>query len=237
MTMYFSKLELDRTAGNAALASLLDPDDPSQALDAHHKLLWTVFGDENPDRERDFLFRSAGRGRFYVLSKRPPAEHPLFRLQTSEYGLNLAPGDRLAFSLRVNATVAKDREEHAVRKNGRSGPKGTRVDIVMDRLHQVPKGERAAHRMQFAHEAATDWMTQQGKKHGFELEDPEDLLRVESYTTQVLPRRGRQGPNLGILDLSGILRVTNPEKFAQRVHEGFGRSKAFGCGLMMLRRA
>ena len=77
MTLYLSRLTLDRAAGNAALMPLLDPESPARALDAHHRLLWTLFADSS-DRRRDFLWRTEGAGLFFVLSFRPPAAHPLF---------------------------------------------------------------------------------------------------------------------------------------------------------------
>ena len=62
MTLYLSRLTLNRSAGNAGLAPLLDPTNPAQALDAHHRLLWSIFAD-GPDRRRDFLWRADGDGR------------------------------------------------------------------------------------------------------------------------------------------------------------------------------
>jgi len=38
------------------------------------------------------------------------------------------------------------------------------------------------------------------------------------------------------VNFSGILRVTDPEKFRQTLFNGIGRAKAFGCGLLLLKR-
>ena len=59
MTLYLSRLTLARDPGNAALSGLLDPPGEGQAMNAHHRLLWTLFGD-GPDRRRDFLWRTGG---------------------------------------------------------------------------------------------------------------------------------------------------------------------------------
>ncbi|WP_407081634.1 type I-E CRISPR-associated protein Cas6/Cse3/CasE [Methylomonas montana] len=32
------------------------------------------------------------------------------------------------------------------------------------------------------------------------------------------------------------MQITDPEKFRQALFQGIGRSKAFGCGLLMVRR-
>ncbi|WP_243641924.1 type I-E CRISPR-associated protein Cas6/Cse3/CasE [Rhodovulum steppense] len=44
-------------------------------------------------------------------------------------------------------------------------------------------------------------------------------------------------PQFGILDLEGRIEVTDPEALLARLARGFGRAKAFGCGLMLIRRA
>jgi CRISPR system Cascade subunit CasE len=237
MSLYLSRLTLDRSAGNAALASILEPGSPEQAMDIHHKLLWTVFGD-HADRDRDFLWRSEGNGRFMVLSKRPPEQHQLFRPhETKEFSPALTSGDRLEFAMRVHATKKKDLPEMAKRANGKVGPKGIRVDVVMDRLHGMPKEERAERRMEVAREASLDWMTRQGEMNGFTISTSKDRLKLQGYSTPTLLRKGRKGANVGILELEGSLTVTDPEAFVARLGEGFGRAKAFGCGLMLVRRA
>ena len=50
MTLYLSRLTLDRRAPSRALAPLLDPEDRHRAADAHHRLIWTAFSD-GEDRE------------------------------------------------------------------------------------------------------------------------------------------------------------------------------------------
>lgn len=228
MTLYLSRLTLNRSAGNAALAPLLDPANPAQALDAHHRLLWSVFAD-GPDRRRDFLWRADGDGRFFVLSQRPPTPTDLFMApEVKEFAPTLAPGDTLGFVLRANAT--KDISNPA---GGRA--KSIRVDLVMDLLHTVPKGQRAEERMGLADQVAADWMGRQGAAHGFAITD----LQVEDYRAIPLLRsavpRGKRA-TLGILDLSGKLTVTDPTVFTTRLALGFGRARAFGCGLMLIRR-
>ena len=47
MTLYLTRAVLDREACAAALVPLLDPPDPDRALDAHHRLIWTLFPGRN----------------------------------------------------------------------------------------------------------------------------------------------------------------------------------------------
>ena len=236
MTLHLTRAVLDKDAGLAALAPLLDPPDPDRALDAHHRLIWTLFPGENA--ARDFLWRADGNGRFYILSHRAPAQSSLFRpLDTSEFTPVLAPGDRLSFALRANAT--KDRR---VPKNERGRRPERRVDLVMDALHRTPGqtvlgsdrlSERPSLRMKIADRVAAEWLATQGDRSGFALE----RVRVEDYSVRQLPRDGQSRMTFGLLDLTGILVVKAPGAFLSMLGAGFGRARAFGCGLMLIRRA
>ena len=233
MTFYLSRLMVSRKPSAAALMQLIDPDDPGRRDDAHHRLLWSAFAGD-PDQRRDFLWRADGRGCFIVLSRRPPGDSPLFdRPEIKEFAPELAPGDRLEFKLLTNATVTKKSDELAA--NGK--PRRRHHDVVMDALRNVPPGsERANHRMLLAQQAAKSWLDGQGARHGFTVED----CIVEDYSARALPshRGARKGqPQFGVLDLTGIISVADPAAFVDKLVNGFGRARAYGCGLMLTRRA
>lgn len=230
MTLYFSRLTLRRSSSAAALMPLLDPPEPGQAADAHHRLMWSVFSDD-PGRERDFLWRYDGRGRFFTLSARAPAASDLFQPhETKVFEPRLSVGDRLQFKLRANAT----RDRAAASRGPKEQRKDRRVDIVMDGLHRAASGEvtRAGLRDRVAATVAVEWMRRQGSNRGFRPH----LTAVEGYSTINLGRQRRQGATLGILDLVGSIEVTSPETFVSALAGGFGRAKAWGCGLMLIRR-
>ncbi|TPE47867.1 type I-E CRISPR-associated protein Cas6/Cse3/CasE [Amaricoccus solimangrovi] len=222
MTLYLSRLRLSRKPSARALDAIINPEEPGPRIDAHHRLLWAAFAD-NPDRKRDFLWREQSEGEFLTLSARPPAPSELFEAPAiKDFGPRLAPGDRLSFALRANATRAR---------------KGIgRVDVVMDALHALPKGARAPERIALAQREGAAWLSRQGERAGFRLIGTE----VGDYSVAVLPghrgRRERQ-PQFGILDMTGLLEITDPPSFLIALSQGFGRAKAFGCGLMLIRRA
>lgn len=221
--MYLSRLTLNRYAPTRALSGLLDPDDANARTDANHRLIWTLFGDGR-DRPRDFLWRADGRGRFFTLSKRPPIPNDLFcPPETKEFAPSLRSGDRLTFALHANAT-----RDQRVGQGARS----RRVDVVMELLHDIAPDARAAHRLKLADAAATTWMTRQGASRGFALRE----LTVEDYSVTRIGR-GRGQATHGILDLTGAIEVTDPAAFLPALATGFGRAKAWGCGLMLIRRA
>lgn len=235
MTLWLSRVRIDRAPDLDALRPLLDPGvlhpaamDPRERgrrTDAHHRLIWTLFADD-PDRRRDFLWRDEGEGRFTLLSARPPVRSRLFdEPEIKPFAPVLLPGDRLAFALRVNAT----------RDRAGEGP-GRRSDVVMHALRAVSAGERGEVRMQAARQAGAEWLAAQGAKAGFGLED----MAANDYSVAALPGhvgRRKQQPQYGILDLTGMLTVTDPAAFLFRLGQGFGRARAFGCGLMLIRRA
>ena len=223
MSLYLSRLTLNTAASARALMPLLNPCKPTQAADAHHRLIWSVFSDSHA-RTRDFIWRYDGSRRFFTLSSRPPVRSELFLPhETKAFEPNLRPGDKLDYVLCANATRSRKQA------NGRS----QRVDVVMDLLHGIKSGERAAKRNEMAQEAAQVWMKNQGLRCGFRPIN----TNAEGYRTLELGRRRDRNTTFGILDLSGKIEIAEPASFVNAVSQGFGRAKAWGCGLMLIRRA
>lgn len=230
MSLYFSRLSLNRNAPTQALSRLLNPDDYNVRTDAHHQLIWTLFSDSK-DRRRDFLWRADRQGRFYTLSARPPISNGLFNPpETKVFEPKLAVGDRLRFSLRANAT--RDRAVISRMSSAARRSKSRRVDVVMDMLREVPTEARAAERMRRAQIAAKAWIERQGAAKGFASRS----VVVEDYRVLELGRSSRRGLTHGVLDLKGDIEVTDPNAFLAALASGFGRAKAWGCGLMLIRR-
>lgn len=228
--LYLSRARLRTDAPIAALHNLLVPTDESARISASHRLVWTLFGDA-PERARDFMWREAAPGMFYLLSERVPEDrHGIFAIdKAKEFAPSLKPGDRLAFALRANATIAR---------GGAPGVRGKPCDVVMDALHALPITERASMRTEIAETAGRKWLEKQSTSSGFRLVDRECASVVSSYRTLRLDRDRRGAPGqLGILDFEGVVTVTDPAALIAAIARGFGRAKAFGCGLMLLRRA
>lgn len=235
MSLYLSRAGLRRDASTAAIRPLFLSDDPDRMIAIGHRLVWSLFAD-GPSRARDFLWREEGEGRFMILSTRVPHDpHGLFDLSTKEFAPSLAVGDRLAFVLRANATKAA--------KPNAKGSRGERIDVVMAALKTVEKGaQRADARPEIAEAEGRGWLAKIGAKSGFSIERTEALVR--DYRVFHLPHESRRSGKgkvgdviLGVLDLEGTLTVTDPDRFTAALAAGFGRAKAFGCGLMLIRRA
>ena len=188
--------------------------------------MWSLFG-ATPEQERDFLYRLDWRNRtpeLVIVSRREPVDaHGIFELECRTYEPNLEVGDELVFSLRANATKDKIR----------SGKPSLRVDIVMDRVRELRQANPGAdvNRVEIAKEAGRIWLSEKGKRCGFVVQP--DHVVVDSYRAEPI---GRNKSTLAQIDFRGRLSVTDPAAFNQALVSGIGRAKAFGCGLMLVRR-
>lgn len=210
----------------AARAHLTDPY-------AEHQWLWRWFPAE-AGTARDFIYRrreADGIPRYYVVSKRHPAPpQPGWFLQCRPYDPELREGERLAFDLRANAVVSRPADG-----------KGRRHDVVMDEKRRLlqerglekwskwGRGERPA-LYEIVHAAGRKWLTQRAEACGFQLD--EGQLRADAYAQH----RIKESVRFTSIDFSGELVVTDPVRLRAALFSGIGHAKAFGCGLLLVRR-
>ena len=233
-SLFLSRARLKSGRGEAlsAIAPVLVPADADQRVGHAHRIVWLLFQDIL-DATRDFLWRDEGDSKYLILSRRPPSNSlGLFELETKPFAPELSNGDRLCFSLRANPTTTTKRAGSKPTANGRL--RGKRVDVVMDALFNRPGADRPAVRDQLAAEATATWLGAQGQRAGFEPMAP---VEVESYTHIDIERRRGRSAGISILDLKGIIKITDPAAFLDKLSRGFGSAKAFGNGLMLIRRA
>ena len=223
--LFLGRARLKRNAAAAALAPLLVPLGDDARTSAAHRLVWALFADD-PARRRDFLWREKSPGALMTLSSRPPSDpHGLFDLDFKSFAPALAAGDRLGFRLRANPTVSR---------SAGPGKRGARHDVVMDALHRTSDTSRAEARPEAVVQAGRAWLAAQGTRHGF---TPDAGVAVDAYDQLRLPRPGGAALRYSVVDFEGLLTVHDPAAFLPALATGFGRAKAFGCGLMLIRRA
>ncbi|MEM9726712.1 MAG: type I-E CRISPR-associated protein Cas6/Cse3/CasE [Pseudomonadota bacterium] len=249
--LYLSRLRLRHDApADQLVAAALGSRRMGEVMDAQHRLLWTVFGDRS-DRTRDWLWRGADDAKFFTLSRRAPDPHSaIFDVETRRFEPDLETGDRLSFQLRVNAT----RNDPNVKAS--NGKRSKRFDIAQKVINETPQELRAQQRHAIAEQAALDWICARSEASGFRLiehtpekrheepqEEPQEerrerSARLDAYHVIRIPRRrSAQRAVFGVFDLEGLIEVTDPGVFVDTLAQGFGRAKAFGCGLMLIRRA
>lgn len=222
-----------------------------------HQTLCRLF-DQPVGKPRDlagFLFRVETRDGlplFYVLSRTPPRDDTgKWRIEPKEYQPDLRAGDRLAFTLRANpVSMGKAERDEAEREAWRKSRaerrlkekdptrKRQRHDVVMDTKRRMgwkdlPESERPSLAV-LAHEAGSCWLRERQDSLGCRFDA--DRLRVDGY--RVHRMLNRRCIVVSTLDFSGVLEVTDPERFSKdALLKGIGPAKAFGCGLMLVRRA
>lgn len=89
-------------------------------------------------------------------------------------------------------------------------------------------------------ERVHSWWDRQGlERHGFEValhpKSGVPLLEYAAYLNHPIPEKGKSA-GFSSVDLSGEVVVTDVEHFTRLLMEGTGPAKAFGCGLMLVRR-
>ncbi len=219
--MYFSRITLRRD--HLPFRALLLGDAYSE-----HQLLWTLF-DKTQD-ERPFLFRHEAGGSlpcFYMVSElRPDEANPALAVECKEYHPQLKRDDVLQFMLRANPVVSR-RDSDGKQK---------RHDVVMDLKRQSSDADNQASKQTLIREAGLNWLQERSGDGGFEVH-PEQT-RVDGYQQlRFAKRKNGKAIQLSTLDFSGLLSVVDPDRLTERLFQGLGPAKAFGCGLLMIRRA
>ncbi len=220
----------------------------AQTAYAEHQWIWKFFPG-SADQKRDFIFRRHELDhtpRFYVVSHRPPkAISAAWQVQSRVYDPQLQEGQHLSFQLRANPVISKKND----------AGKSQRHDVVM----QAKKRLLADHGLgkvakwadwkdendkpllyELVQGCCAEWLDGVAKRNGFEISlsdeaEPQRMLQVDAYEQR---KSGKREHNIrfSVVDFSGELLVTNPKLFLSALFNGLGHAKAFGCGLLLVRR-
>jgi CRISPR system Cascade subunit CasE len=77
-------------------------------------------------------------------------------------------------------------------------------------------------------------LRRQGAAAGFDFDD--GGVAVNGYEPLTIRGGANDALRLTVIEFDGILAIGEPGKFLAKVALGFGRGKAFGLGLMLVRR-
>lgn len=198
-----------------------------------HQVLWRAFSD-HAERKRDYIYRldwQQGSPVIYTVSERMPRNDSIWDVKTKDYSPQLKKGDKLFFNLRINP-IRK-------RKNPKEPGKSSKIDEIMHYRFLQDKKETES-RTEIAERVCSDWLKDRFKNRTTDKNYAmlDSNIRVISYQVRKFWKRGKEKPvTLGVCDLEGIIQVTEPELFVQEaLFKGVGPAKAFGCGLMLIRR-
>lgn len=227
-----------------------------------HRLLWDLFDQEErfifrEESTRDQLACSRNLPIYYVMSSNKPAQDSVvFSIDSKLFQPAVTAGEKLAFRLRANPTITR-----SVPGKSRS----SRHDVIMDAQRQwlinackergikstVKKGDlrralenhedfSGTNKYKIKQEiernstlAANEWLDSRSRKNGFSINLGE--IQATGYRWHALPEKGRNA-GFSSLEYEGVLTVEDTLAFHKCLRSGLGPSKAFGCGLLMVRR-
>lgn len=243
--MYFSVItpqeELLRQAGHEL----------AQKPYAEHQWLWQFFPSAK-DQLRDFIFRrhevEPERShepihipRFYVVSQRPPiAFSEAWQVDSRSYEPQLTSGQHLSFELRANPVVSH--------RDIAEPKKVIRHDVVMHEKRRLllEKGFPAGARWkdwtdddkpglyEIVQESCMQWLNKRAAASGFRVVS----ANVDSYEQKSeRKKKGETEIKFSTVDFSGHLEVTDAALFQKTLLHGLGHAKAFGCGLLLVKRS
>lgn len=226
--MYFSRLTFNPLVNHQQLAQTLLQDTYRE-----HQALWQLFACD-PDADRDFLYRQVieqGHIKYYILSKRIPIDQSgVWLLDTPKpYDPKLKTGQRLLFTLRANPVITVKTEEG----------KKLRHDVVMNAkkrigFDQLSSAEKPS-LQQLVQESCIPWLQARANGNGFAVESA--LVTVDGYQQhESYAKQQKRAVRYSTVDFQGILTVTDPEQFRSALFSGIGKAKAFGCGLLLVKR-
>jgi len=182
-----------------------------------HQWLWELFPGV---AQRQYLYRRETLQNgfcFYLLSASAPERtYPLFEIQTRPFAPALDEGTALRFSLRANPVVTRN---------------GKRHDVLMNAKREWQLNQKQGALWTMQEQAALAWLDAQGEKGGFRLSQ----ACVAAYRQQQVVKGRSELIQFSTVDYEGALTVTDPAQFIARLHEGFGKCRAFGCGLMLIK--
>jgi len=183
-----------------------------------HKALWTLFPDQ-PSADRPFLFSVDRRARYHASLEillqstlEPVSGGEGLRLRGTKQ-FDPRPRAAQVLHFRLTANPVKTIPDRQGSSSTASKPKSCRVPLI-------------------GQESLQEWL---GRKLSSAATILDSSLLVQPRPPLYFRRGGRPGKIVPV-DYEGLLTVTDPEKLLDLLGRGIGPAKAFGCGLMLVRR-
>lgn len=223
--MYLHKISVDKETLNR---------DRKIYQDAYllHKKMWALVS-RDKNQQRDFLYRveydtCQNIKHIYLLGPHQVSSQNNLKIAVSpRYQPQLKTGERLHFKIRANPVIKR-------KENGKAKEYG----LVMDAKHQFKKNGRSYQEQlsldELIHEVCMKWLVRKGEQHGFSVKQFE--VTIDNAREYLIKPPAKQEYMLRTQDFSGVLTVVAPEVFIKALYKGIGSAKAFGCGLMLVRR-
>lgn len=194
--------------------------------DSRHRDVMSLFGSLPgvPRKDAGILFRLErlpGREPTYLVRSRVPVVHPTSKTK-SRIEMNDVPavGSNIAFRVSVNAVQRP--------KSGKTRP-------VAPDCGQVGDGVRDTHGADKpAPPTVTPWLMERFRGAVSELTVLNHIREVLGATRRGAKPNASKVIQVDIID--GVAKVADSEVLARLLAEGVGRERAYGCGLLTIKR-
>jgi CRISPR system Cascade subunit CasE len=197
-----------------------------------HQQIWGLVS-RNEQQKRDFLYRVEYDACKNVQAILLLANHKVESTKTMTvyvsppYNPQIGAGEYFHFKLRANPVVKR-------RENGKLKEYG----LILDAKHQLKKQELHYNDDysldELIQEKGMAWLEKKALQHGFAVKNWD--VAIGNDGEYKVNANEKQPFIIRTLDFEGRLEVTDAEKFKAALLCGIGSAKAFGCGLLMIRR-
>jgi CRISPR system Cascade subunit CasE len=157
--------------------------------------------------------------------REPDRKHNLWQVESKGYEPKINLGMQLVFLLRANPIRAKrdnDNKQH-------------RHDVIMEAKALLRKRGEHKSLPLLLQEEGSNWLLSRAERCGFNVKP--GFLRVDGYQQHHFTKgKDNKQVSFSTLDFNGALIVTDPNLFLETLFKGIGPAKAFGCGLMLVKR-
>ncbi len=232
--IHFTRAKLRTGPGASSLAAFLAAS--SDSIGRGHHLVWSLFEDHG--RVRPFVYRGLGAnasaGYLLYSTTAPRDPHHLWDLECRDFKLadTLRAGDRVQWSIRVNPVVKSGGKKHDVALRAWREWCGA--------TPSAGPGERPSVE-DLARAAVPRWLAPRLERHGLSV-DP-TAMTLEAHRRERFlkdPKAPKDRHNdvvVWMSDVAGLGEVTDPEALREALRTGVGGAGAYGCGMLLLRRA
>ena len=155
------------------------------------------------------------------------------RLRSKRMRMEYSTGQHLGFDLRVRPVRRLHGEVAHV--NGRVLAKGSEIDVFVTMFNQEPSDGAARLDQPSAARREAIYVSWLAERFGDAAEIDAARCRMTAFSRSRAVRGDRRGPEGPDAVIQGVLMVSNPERFVERIRSGIGRHKAYGYGMVLLR--
>ena len=197
-----------------------------------HQKIWALVS-RNKNQERDFLYRVEydaykNINYIYLLAPNQISSQKNIQIAISpKYQPQIEAGESFFFKLRANPIIKR-------KENG----KAKEYSIIIDAKHQFKKNGQN-YQEQFSldelmHSVGMKWLIRKGEQHGFSAKQFE--VKINNDCEYPINPPEKKIFTLRTLDFEGKLKIVDADRFKKALFQGIGSAKAFGCGLLLVRR-